>query len=194
MQNDENFKIASNFLINNCFVLKSLEETRDSYLYILSNEKEFEDFFGKIGYSLLRDETNGVIGLTNENSQAKTRLKKIDSIIILILRLLYIEEKSKISVGKNVIILVDDLQEKFKILGIKNAPILTKTMLRDVFRILQRFNLVKKLDADITNPESKFIILPSILFAVSATNIEKTYEEIKLKIERYNEVTDEETD
>ena len=86
----ERFRIVSNKLLNHCFILKKKDETRSDYFYILQNVNTFKDFFDLIGFDLVVDETQCVICLKNRYGTGRLQFTKIESIILLILRLLFL--------------------------------------------------------------------------------------------------------
>ena len=77
--------------------------------------------FDILGYELVIQEEQGVIGLNNPAGTGRIHLKKIESVIILILRLLYIEERKKLSQTNDVIVAVDQLIDKYNMLKIQKA-------------------------------------------------------------------------
>ena len=60
-----------------------------------------------------------------------------------------------------------------------------KTSLKEAFRIFKRYNLIYTIDSDITKPEARIKIYPSILFAVSNDNINDLYDRVNDKLENY---------
>ena len=89
----EKFRSAANKLLGECFLLKKHKDTTSDYNFILNNKEVFIWYFDILGYELIIDEQNGVIGLNNPAGTGRIHLKKIESILLLILRLLYIEKR-----------------------------------------------------------------------------------------------------
>ena len=88
----EKFRSATNKLLNNCFILKKKEDTRNDYIFIVQNKDIIIEYFDLLGYCIEINEIQGVVALINVNGTGRLRLRKIESIILLILRLLYIEK------------------------------------------------------------------------------------------------------
>ena len=91
----EKFKSVANKLLGECFLLRKHKDTSSDYNYIWNNKDAFIEYFDILGYELIIDEQNGVIGLNNPAGTGRIHLKKIESILILILRLLYIEKRKQ---------------------------------------------------------------------------------------------------
>ena len=179
----EKFRSAANKLLGECFVLKRHKDTVSDYNYILNNKEAFKVFFELLGYDLIVDEQNGVIGLNNPTGTGRLHLKKIESILLLILRLLYIEKKKELSQNKDIIILADEIYDKYNMLKM-NAK-LDKTSMRNTLGMFQRYRLICKLDADMSNPDTRIMIYPSIWFAIPAANLDDMYKNAKDKLEKY---------
>lgn len=181
----DKFKIAANKLLNNCFVLKKKDDTRNDYIFIVQNKDLFIEYFELLGYTIEINEMYGVAALSNMYGSGRLRLKKIESVILLILRLLYIEKRKELSLNEDVVVLADDIHEKYDMLKIESKLNIDKTMLRDAVRLFKRYNLIYNIDADVTKSNARIRIYPSILFAVTNENITQMYEAINDKLDKY---------
>ena len=181
----DRFRIVANKLLNTCFILKRKEDTRDDYFYIIQNKKYFVDYFDLLGYSIDVNESLGVISIRNDFGTGRLRLKKIESILLLILRLLYVEKRKELSLNKDVIVLSDEIQQKYALLNLKTKTRLDKTMLKDTLRIFRKYNLISNLDSDVTLSDARVVIYPSILFALSNDDVTDLYEKVHVKLTKY---------
>lgn len=188
----DKFKSAANKLLNECFILKKNKDTSSDYNFILNYRDQFMSLFEILGYELVIQEETGVIGINNPAGTGRIHLKKIESIILLILRLLYIEERKKVSQTEDVIVLIDQVFDKYNMLKMKNK--LDKTMLRNSMSVLKRYHLIQNLDSDMANPDTRIIIYPSILFAVTNTSLEEMYQTAKDKLDKYSKGGDDRAD
>lgn len=180
----DKFKSAANKLLGECFLLKKHKDTASDYNYILNNKDAFIEYFDILGYELIIDEQNGVIGLNNPSGTGRIHLKKIESILLLILRLLYFEKRKQLSQIDDVIIIADEIYDKYSMLKM-NAK-LDKTAMRNTLGMFQRYHLIGKLDADMSNPDTRILIYPSILFAVTVSSLDDLYQSAKDKLDKYS--------
>ena len=180
----DKFKSAANKLLGECFLLKKHKDTASDYNYILNNKDAFIEYVDILGYELIIDEQNGVIGLNNPSGTGRIHLKKIESILLLILRLLYIEKRKQLSQIDDVIIIADEIYDKYSMLKM-NAK-LDKTAMRNTLGMFQRYHLIGKLDADMSNPDTRILIYPSILFAVTVSSLDDLYQSAKDKLDKYS--------
>ena len=180
----DKFKSAANKLLGECFLLKKHKDTASDYNYTLNNKDAFIEYFDILGYELIIDEQNGVIGLNNPSGTGRIHLKKIESILLLILRLLYIEKRKQLSQIDDVIIIADEIYDKYSMLKM-NAK-LDKTAMRNTLGMFQRYHLIGKLDSDMSNPETRIMIYPSILFAITVSSLDDLYQSAKDKLDKYS--------
>jgi len=179
------FRLAANKLLNNCFIIKKKEDTRNDYIFIIQNKDLFNEYFDLLGYRVEINEMQGVVALTSEQGTGRLRLKKIESILLLILRLLYIEKRKELSLNEEVVVLTDEIHQKYNMLKLEAKANLDKTTLRDIVRLFKRYNLVSNIDSDITLSDARIRIYPSVLFAVPNDNLSSLYEAINEKLNKY---------
>ena len=179
----DKFRATANKLLNECFILKKNKDTISDYNFILNYRDYFISLFDVLGYELVIQEDQGVIGINNPAGTGRIHLKKIESMLLLILRLLYIEERKKISQTGDVVIIVDQVYDKYNMLKMQNK--LDKTTLRNSMGLFRRYHLIQNLDADMSNPDTRVIIYPSILLAVANTSLDDLYQSAKDKLDKY---------
>ncbi|MEA4922951.1 MAG: DUF4194 domain-containing protein [Eubacteriaceae bacterium] len=176
-RDQDEFRRICNKLINICFLCKQNETTRTDYYFILRYREKFDDFLGVLGYRLEINEEYGVVQLVNGSDVNRRNLKLYESIILLILRILFDEKKRELSVSDEVIVNLGDIQDKFMSLKIRDKMI-DKTTMRNTLRVLKRYQLIELLDRDMGNEESRILIYDSILMAVRVEDIKSVYEKI----------------
>ncbi|MCR4651242.1 MAG: DUF4194 domain-containing protein [Lachnospiraceae bacterium] len=185
------FSRICNRLLSSCFLCKRNETTKPDYYFVIKHREKFSDYLSLMGYRLEINEGYGVIQLTNPMNYNRYNLKLFESIILLILRILYDEKRRELSVSDEVIVNVGDIHDKFLSLKIRDKMI-DKTTMRNAISTLRRFQLIETLDRDLTNEDSRILIFDSILMAVRVEDIKKACE--KLEIYRKGEKESEEID
>lgn len=180
----ERFRTAMNRLLNECFLLKRCKDTQSDYLYILANKDLFGNFLDFLGYELLINEEHGVISLNNPAGTGRIHLSKLDSILLLILRVLYIERKKELLQTEDIIVLIEEIYDKYQLLKLKQR--LRKDILQSVLGKFRRMHLIQNLDRmDGGDMECRLLIYPSILFAITANSLEEIYTQAQDKLEEY---------
>ena len=179
LQKDKDeFTRICNRLLSNCFVCKRNETTRADYYFIMKYKDKFLQYLSVLGYRLEINEEYGVVQLTNPQNYNRYNMKLFESIILLILRIMYDEKKRELSVSDEVIINIGDIHEKFLSLKIRDK-MMDKTTLRNAISTMRRFQLVEVLDKELSNEDSRMIIYDSILMAVRVEDIKQVYDKLE---------------
>ncbi|MCI5665731.1 MAG: DUF4194 domain-containing protein [Spirochaetia bacterium] len=187
----EKFSKAANNLLNHCFILKKKEDTRLDYIYIKDNKEQFCLVFDLLGYDLRIDEDIGLISIFNRNGTGRLQFTKFESIMFLILRLLYLEKRNDLSTsGDNVTVTIQEIRDKYNVLKIKNKQKLDKNSEKLIIALFKRYNLIRNLTSDITQAETRIEIYPSIMIAIPNEGITHLYENVKERLTEYEEGDD----
>ncbi len=194
LQKDKDeFRRVCNKLMSSCFICRQDADTKREYYFILRQKPVFLRYLDVLGYTLEINEQYGVIQLVNRENYNHLNLKLYESIILLILRILYDEKKRELSLS-DVVINIGDIQEKYLSLKIRNKQI-DKTTMNNALRLFKRYHLVALLDKDLGKEETRIVIYDSILMAVRVEDIKRVCDMIALyrKGEPGNENTEEGT-
>lgn len=187
----EEFKRICNRLLSVCFLCRGNITNKSDYYFVLKHKEKFSEYLGILGYRLEINEEYGVVQLTNSQNYNRLKLKLYESVILVILRILFDEKKRELSASDEVIVNMGDIHDKFLSLKIRDR-MLDKTTLRNAIGLFRRFQLLEVLDKDLRNEESRILIFDAILMAVRVEDIKQAYD--KLEIYRKGTKTDEEAD
>ena len=182
----EKFRMAANKLLNHCFLLKKREDTKKDYFFVKQNLDLFVTYFDLLGYEVKMNEDQGVIGLVNQFSVGRVELSKYESILLLILRLLYIEKRKELATySEEVTVLMEEIREKYAMLKIKTKPVMDKGMERNFVKLFRKYNLIQNLDTDVNQADARIVIYPSIIMAVTVESVNDYYEMTEQKLKEY---------
>lgn len=182
----ERFRIAANKLLNQCFLLRKREDTKKEYIFVRQNRELFLPFFDLLGYDLKINEDQGVIGIVNQFGTGRLSLGKYESVFLLILRVLYVEKRKELGTfSEEVTVLMEEIREKYAMLKIKAKPLLDKGAERHMISLFRKFNLIQNLDGDVSQPDARIIIYPSIIMAVDVEDINEYYAMTEQKLREY---------
>ena len=170
----EEFKRVCNRLMSMCFINKQNASTKSDYYFIIRHKNEFMQYLDVLGFSLDINEHYGAIQLVNREGYNHARLKLAESIILLILRVIYDEKKRELSLG-DVFINICDIQEKYISMRIRDKQI-DKTTMSNTLQLFKRYNIVELLDRDLTQEDARIVIYDSILMAVRVDDIKRVNE------------------
>lgn len=182
----DKFRIAANKLLNHCFLLKKRDDTKKDYMFVKQNFEMFVTYFELLGYDLKLNEDQGVVGLVNQFGTGRIELSKYESIMLLILRLLYIEKRKELATySEDVTVLMEEIREKYTMLKIKAKPTMDKGMEKNFVRIFRKYNIIQNIDTDVNQADSRIVIYPSVIMAVTVENVNEYYEMTEHKLKEY---------
>lgn len=169
------FKDTANKLLSNTFLCRDKKDNKENYYFLMSYKEVFDEFFKILGYEIVLDTTLGSVMLEGASASNTLKLKRDESVILLILRLLYHEKAKDASLNDNIICSVADVHEKYDYLQIKRK--LNKTDLVSSMRLFRRYNLIE-ITGDITTSTCRIVILPTILMAIKSEDVTSVYQTI----------------
>lgn len=165
-------KDIANKLLASTFLARDKKDNKDNYYFVVSYKEVFDEFFAILGYEVKLDQGVGSIMLKSDQNTGFLKLRRDETIILLILRILYHERLKETSLNENVVITVLDIHEKYNFLEIKKR--INKTDLVSALRLFRRFNLIETI-GDITMSNTKVVIMPTILYAINTEEITEVY-------------------
>ena len=183
----------ANYLLNNCFLIGNVDSTREKYYYVINHEESFRQLFQPIGYTLVVHRNLRVVQLINNHGTGRLALKKYESIMLLIFRLLYVEKRESLSTSEDkVIVTVEEIKNEYEKLNLPRK--FDKVLLEDSLRNIKRYNLVQPLDK-LLDMDAKIQIYASVMLAMPDTTISTAYEQTSKLLAQYvNSDEEEEND
>jgi hypothetical protein len=169
------FADICNKLLANTYLARDKRDNKEAYYFVVSYKDLFEEYFKLMNMELILNRDLGTVTLSNTNTQTILKLKRDESIILLIIRLLYHEKLKETSINTNVVASINDLHAKYDMLEIKRK--INKTDLISMLRLFRKYNLIEPM-GDINNSSTQFIIFPTILEALKTEQIDAVYNTI----------------
>jgi len=177
----ELFRIALNTLLTESFLLRSLEAHARAYKFAAGNTEILDAYLELAGWGVRKDENLGVIAFDGPAS-ARLQLKKDESILLLVLRLLYEEKSGELTLHGERTIRQQEIQDRLKTVADLSYR---KTRFLALLRRFQALRLIQLHGAE-EDPETTVILLPSIPFVLDGVSVE----EIAARIEAYRSPTE----
>lgn len=193
----DKFRQNANKLLNECFILKECSDTKNSYYFILKEKDLFNSFFDLLGYELIINDSFGIISLNNIFGTGRIKLRKLESILILIVRLIYIEEKKKLSQNDSVIVQTDEIYDRYRSL---TGSRLKKYEMKSTLGMLKRYHIINNIDTDMGDPETRIQIYSSVILSLDSGELNSVYEKSNDRMNKYmnggesDELADEDED
>lgn len=173
----------ANYLLNNCFLMRTVDTTREKYYYVINHEESFRQIFLPIGYTLVIHRNLRVVQLINNHGSGRIALRKYESIILLIFRLLYVEKRESLSTNEDrIYATVEEIKNEYEKLNLPRK--FDRAFLEDSIRNIKRYNLVQVADK-LVDMDARIQIYPSVMLAMPDSNISKAYDETVKLLSQY---------
>lgn len=178
----EEFRRLLNLILSRTFIIRDVYDPKEGmmrvnpeYRFVERNFALFNEYLWFSGWALYKDSQYGVIALVNTYEYNRVRLDRNTTLILFILRLIFEEEREKVTLRKEVLTSTGQIVHKMLTLGlIKKKP--SDRDLAEALRQLAYYNIIQKLEGRWEDPDNKLLILPSILFVVTNEKISRIYE------------------
>ena len=177
MLDKEKFGRIVNYLLAHTFLLaeeydfaEGITRVNKDYLFAERNYDLLQEYLSMAGFGLERDSGYGVISIVSSYDGNRVRFDKFTTILVYALRLIYEEEREKLTLTREVMITTGELIQKLFSLGtITKKP--ANNIMHDAMRTLSKFRIIAKREGIWEAPETRILILPTILFIVSNEQI-----------------------
>lgn len=180
--------LSKTFIVNRIYDKNKNTFTYNSdYRFISRNIELFREYLNLAGYRVLKDSNYEVIYIENEFGYNKKRLDKNTTIFLYGLRLKFDEDRESLKLNADTIVTVSDIIKTLIDVGAYTKKP-SDVEIRNALSNLISFNIIQKVDGILEKPDTKIIILPSILFVVTNEKITALSQSISAleKIEEEN--------
>lgn len=182
----ENFKRIISLMLSKTFIVnriydrnQNIFKSNKDYRFINRNIELFREYFEVGGFRLVKDSNYEIIYIENQFGYNKKRLDKNTTIFLYGLRLKFDEDRESIKLNTETIITISDLIKTLIDVGAytkKPSDIEIRTALSNLIH----FNIIQKMEGILEKPDTKIVILPSILFVVTNEKITKLSQSINV--------------
>lgn len=167
---EESLRQAAALLLARQFLFYDNESDRKSYRMLAQNESYFKNLFDAIDAEFIYDQDVGMVGMIPRKRHSSQSLKKVETLLLLTLRLIYEESLEAFKVKNGCVYLnSEQLLAKYGLAtGIEERPTLTE--LRQMLAMFKRFGLVDNIQDD--NRVLDFVLRPSVRLVLNESWLE----------------------
>lgn len=178
----EEFRRLLSSMLGHTFMIRDIYDPKENmmkvnpeYRFVERNYELFTEYLYFAGWTLQKDSNYGVIALANAYEYNRVRLDRNTTLMLYSLRLIFEEEREKVTLRNEILTTVGQVVHKMITLGlIKKKP--SDHDLIEALRRLDYYHVIQKIAGVWEEAETKFLILPSILFIVTNEKISKLSE------------------
>ncbi len=117
-----NWLLAHTYLLQGTYAFEdNMNRTNPDYLFVERNFELFQDYLEYAGFRLERDSNYGVIFLSSSYEFNRVKLDKATTLMLYVLRLIYEEEREKLSLSRDIFTTTGDLVHKNALPGSHQA-------------------------------------------------------------------------
>lgn len=171
--------LAKTFIVNHIYDCNKKKIVMNpDYRFIENHLELFKTYLDLGGWKLERNDNYEVIYINSIYTYNRAKLDKFTTIILYILRLMYDEKRENINLTEHIVVTVSEIVSTLNEIGAYEKRKPSAQELRNALRAIAKFNIIQKIEGLYENPNTKIIILPSILFAITAETITKINDNI----------------
>lgn len=183
------FSRLCNKLLNDNFIYASKQEDYNDYYSVLGMRDLIENFFSMIDYDLVHVDTYKLFYIQTNADRNRLKLKKLETVIVLVLRLLYHKGSLDVNSSSDISTTLGKVITEINQTSIFKNQV-AKTDYKNAFTLLRRYKLIDFSFTDFDKEDSVIIIYPTILYVAKIDNIDM----LKQKINTYLTVRESDTD
>jgi len=168
----EKFSRICNKILDKNFLIRQKESDKEDYFFVVGHLTLFQNYFMLMDYMVTHYEADQIVALSTEANRNRTRLRRNDTIMLLVLRLLY-QKKSKEATQLNqILVSFKDIQEELDRTSLFKVKI-PKTELQTTMRMLKSYSLIDFQSSNLINDDTRVEIYPSLLRVVNIDDMTK---------------------
>ncbi|MDR0685030.1 MAG: DUF4194 domain-containing protein [Spirochaetaceae bacterium] len=187
----EDFRQLANYLLSHTYLVR--HEYQPSQRMTLPNHDYqtvsrhftlFKEYFELSGWRLEKDDTYGVISISNDYDHNRLHLNRFTTLFLYVCRLIYEERREDADIYKAVMTDTAEVVEKMRAFGLlekgKTGKATTKKERIEAQRTLAHFNIISKMETSPWDGDgNKIFLLPSILSIIPNQSINAIHAELE---------------
>ena len=169
-------RIVNKLLQVNFITRKKIADAND-YRFVLAYKEIFDAYFSLADFELIIERHEEVLYIKNVSNFNHLRLRKAESVLLLILRMLYQAKMDVITLDENVEIYLYEVHDELAKVGYLDNKRMTKETLKPSLQLLRNYNIIDYMDSRL-NDDARIKIYPTILFVVKIDTIKDLLDHI----------------
>jgi hypothetical protein len=187
------FSRITNKLLQVNYITKKKPGDTNDYRFILAFKETFEAFFELIDFQIQIQREDEVVYIQNQNLFNHMRLRKTESVLLLVIRIIYQRKKDYVTLDENVEIYLHEIHDELSRIGYLDNKRITKDKLKPALTFLRGYNIIDYIDKGL-HDDARIKIYPTILYVTNLDSIKEVVQKLEGYMEggsEENEETDE---
>lgn len=189
----EKFSRTCNKILDKNFLIRQKDSDKEDYFFVLKNLTLFQDYFLLMDYVVIHYEADQLIALSTEGERNRIRLKRNDTIILLVLRLLYQKKSKEVTQLNQILVSTSEILDELERTSLFKKMI-PKTELISILQLFKRSSLIDFKASNLINEDSRIEIYPSLLRVVNIDDLSKLEKQLNAFNNGGDELEDDDED
>jgi len=172
-----------NRLLGGTFLYQDIDGDKDDYYFVHRHRAVFERLLHMSGFSLLHDDYHRIFQVVSEYSYSRARYRLDQTLMILVLRKLYDEKVTRLSLANDPVVTIAEVREEYRTVTGKERT-LGVTQYTELLTRLRAMGLLETLEGrtiDVRNGEGRLRLRGSIRMILPI----QTVDEMEAWMRRY---------
>jgi excinuclease UvrABC helicase subunit UvrB len=188
-----NFSRIVNKLLQVNYITRRKPGDTNDYRFILAYKELFQAYFQIADFILNIYREDEVVCIENENLFNHMRLRKTESILLLVIRIIYQRKMDFVTLDENVEIYLHEIHSELTRIGFLDHKRITKDRLKPALSFLRAYNIIDYIDRGL-HDDARIKIYPTVLYVTNLDSIKEVVQKLESYAMEGGGEADEETD
>ena len=166
-----------NKLLQVNYLTKRKPGDANDYRFILAFKEVFEAYFALADFNLNIHREDEVVYIANEQLFNHIRLRKTETIMLLILRILFQRKRDFVTLDEDVEIFLHEIHSELTRIGYLDHKRITKDRLKPALIFLRNYNMIDYIDRGLQD-DARIKIYPTILYVTNLESIKEVIDKL----------------
>lgn len=176
MEWDRFAKIANKLLDKNFLIYKK-DSDRSDFLFCAQHRSLFDQYFSIMDYQVTLNQSDQVISLSTQADRNRMRLRRNETLVLLILRLLYYKKSKEVSFTGDILVSFSEIRDEIESTRKTDFKI-NATERSAIFRMLKSKSLIDFPSGVKWEDDSRVLLYPTILRVVGMDDLNELEQKI----------------
>ncbi|MDY0276924.1 MAG: DUF4194 domain-containing protein [Acholeplasma sp.] len=177
-----NFSRIINKLLQVNFLTRRKVGDQNDFRFIIAYQKTFEAFFALMDFAISIHREDEVIYIINEERFNHITLRKTESVLILVLRIIFQRKQDIVTLDEDVEVFLYEIHDELTRIGYLDNKRITKSELKPALTFLRSYNIIDYIDRGL-NDDARIKIYPTILYVTNLDGIKEVIDRLDSYVE-----------
>lgn len=172
-----NFSRVTNKMLQVNLLTRRKPGDQNDFRFILAYQETFQAFFALMDFTINIKREDEVIYIVNEERFNHISLRKTESMLILLLRVIYQRKSDVVTLDEDVEVYLYEIHDELTRIGYLDNKRITKSELKPALTFLRSYNIIDYIDPGLSD-DARIKIYPTILYVTDLDGIKEVIDRI----------------